>query len=300
MLSIPRTLLLTTLAALLAAPAAAAQPAPAPDASPIVVEGRRDQAREIRQLLDALPRALPDGHIARFEDKACPVVVGLAADKNAAIADRMRAVANAAGLRVGAPACAPNVVVIATADKARLLDYLERSHPYLLASLSRRDIAHLKADPAPTALWHLQATIASDGRRLTPDAVAGVIVNRTTERATRLRDFAHPSLAGAVLLVESRALVGLTPTQVADYAAMRAFTGLDPARIPEGGPRSILKVLDTPMGGETPITVTRWDIAFLRSLYDSDPNVYLRAQRAQIETEMAKDLARDAEAAAPK
>jgi len=41
------------------------------------------------------------------------------------------------------------------------------------------------------------------------------------------------SRKGSVLVVESRALIGLSATQFADYALVRSLTGADPARLPE-------------------------------------------------------------------
>jgi len=281
------------LGAAIAAPSSATQPPPEPDQPAIVVEGRRDQAQAVRELLKALPFAGPSEHIARFERAACPAVLGLRPDHDAAIVKRMRAVAAEARIPLGKPQCAPNVLVLVTSDKAALLDEMERRHPYLLASLTRGEVRAMKASRAPTALWHRRESIGVDGRTFTPDSVAGVVINRTTERPSRLRDFAHPSLAGAVLVIEMRALVGLTATQVADYALMRAFTGIDPARIPAGSPTSILTVLDTPMGAAAPITLTRWDLAFVRSFYDSDVNRFAPAQRGEIAAGMKKALERD-------
>jgi len=288
------------LAAVAAAPSMAAQPAPAPAPEPdrpaIVVEGRRDQARAVREFLNALPFAGPAEHIARFERAACPAVLGLRADHNAQVVERMRRVAREAGIPLGKPQCAPNVLVLVTADKAALLDEIARRHPYLVASLTRGEVKALQKSPAPDALWHLRESIGVDGRLLTPDAVAGVVINRTTERPSRLRDFAHPTLAGAVLILEMRALTGLTPTQVADYALMRAFTGIDPARIPPDNPGSILKLLETPVGGEVPITLTRWDMAFIRSFYGSDVDRFAPGQRGEIAAGMKKALERGAAA----
>jgi hypothetical protein len=47
------------------------------------------------------------------------------------------------------------------------------------------------------------------------------------------------------------------------------------------------------MGGEAPITVTRWDLAFIRSFYGTNGNLYAPAQRGEIAAGMAKELQRD-------
>src|SRR5438309_2098982 len=131
-------------------------------------------------------------------------------------------------------------------------------------------------------------------------ALPPVPINRTFEHASRLTDMAHPALTGSVLVIETKALVGLTAVQIADYAVMRTLTGIDPARVPQDSPQSILKVLDAPMGGETPITVTRWDVAFLRSFYSANTSLYAPAQRGEITAAMLKDLQRNGDPATGK
>jgi hypothetical protein len=277
----------------LAAPALAQQPTPPPaDESQIVVEGRRDQGRQIQELLRSLPIVGPSGHIARFEESACPAAIGLSAEQKALIVRRMRTVAAAVGVPVGKPDCTPNVVIILTPDKRALLEQMERKLPDFLGELSHWEVGRLKASPNPTALWHMKEVVTADGRPAIGDSLDSPPINRTTQHASRLEEMAHPALTGSVLVIDTRALVGLTTTQIADYAVMRAFTGLDPARIPAGSPQSILKVIDTPMGSETPITLTRWDVAFIRSVYASNSNLYAPAQRGQITAAMLKDLER--------
>lgn len=291
-----RRLAILSAACGLAVPAAAQQPpAPTTEENPIVVEGRRDQGQQIRDLLKSLPRVGPSGHIARFEEAACPAAIGLGAEQKAIVVKRIRTVAAAVGVPLGKPNCAPNVIVIVTPDKRALLEQMERHLPEFLGELSRSEIGKLKASPAPAALWHLQEIMASDGRSLAPTSVEGIAINRTTQRAGRLQELAHPALTNSVLVIETRALVGLTTTQVADYAVMRAFTGVDPARLPAGSPRTILTVLDTPMGSEAPITLTRWDVAFIRSFYASNASLYAPAQQGQITAAMLKDLQRESE-----
>ncbi|HMC93072.1 MAG TPA: hypothetical protein VKI45_11485 [Allosphingosinicella sp.] len=285
-------------AAALAAPAWAQQPEP--DQPQIVVEGRRDQDKQIRELLKALPPVPINGHFARFERAACPAVIGVSAQSKPALVARMRLVAKAAGAPVGKPDCAANVLVIVTPDKVRLLEQLERRFPDYLGDISHWGVNRLKKTPGRTLLWNVQESLTAEGRPPNDSSPDGVPVNRTFEHASRLTDMAHPALTGSVLVIETKALVGLTAVQIADYAVMRTLTGIDPARVPQDSPQSILKVLDAPMGGETPITVTRWDVAFLRSFYSANTSLYAPAQRGEITAAMLKDLQRNGDPATGK
>jgi hypothetical protein len=260
--------------------------------APIVVEGRNPDLA-IRDMVDSLPPAPPNGHIARFEHTACPAVWGILSAQTLAMAARMRAVGVAAGVPMGRANCRPNVLVLIAPDKRQLIEQLARRFPTYLGELSRREIARLAQSPGPTALWHMNDMVDADGRAVIA-ASDSIPVVRTTRGASRLADLAHPEFIGSILVVETRAIVNLTTTQLADYAAMRTFTGADPARLPDRGLSTILTVVDAPLGSEVPITLTSWDLAFLQSLYASDASVYASGQRGEIRAGMRRTLERGA------
>jgi hypothetical protein len=189
-----------------------------------------------------------------------------------------------------APAhCRANVVLLITDDKRRLIELLARRFPAYLGDLSGSRIAALARSPEPTALWHLNGLVDADGREIHAQ-LGSVPVVRTTRPASRITDEAHEEFVGSVLVVEARAVLAVTPTQLADYAAMRTFTGADPARLPDRNLSTILTVLDAPIGSYVPITLTRWDLALLRSLYASDANSHAGEQRGEIRHGMDRRL----------
>lgn len=258
--------------------------------APIIVEGRSpDQA--IRALVESLPPAPANGHIARFEHTACPAVLGIPPDQRLAVAARMRAVGAAAGVPMGSARCHPNVLVLVTPDKRQFIEQLARRFPTYLGELSRREIARLAQSPGPTAWWHLSGMVDADGREIHP-ASDSVPILRTTRAGSRLTEQAHSEFIGSALVVEARALEGLTTTELADYAAMRTFSGADPARLTDRNLSTILTLLDTPMGSEAPVTLTSWDLAFLESLYRSSANTYAPGQRGEIQAGMRRALER--------
>ena len=275
---------------LLAGAAALAQETPqAAEDVPIVVEGRRDNDSQIRELVASLPPASANGHLTRFERAACPAVIGLPPSQRALAVERMRAVAAAGGVPLGKPNCRVNVLVIVAADKKLLIEQLAKLYPYYFGEMSGRQVKALAAKPGPAALWQMNGLVDADGRDL-DTAGGGVMARRTTRGASRITDLAHPDLSGSILVVEAGALVGLTTTQLADYAALRTLTGADPARVGEGKLSTILTVLDAPMGGEVPVTLTPWDLAFIKSFYAMETNRFAPAQRGQIKRGMEKAL----------
>jgi len=96
----------------------------------------------------------------------------------------------------------------------------------------------------------------------------------------------------AALVIERRALDGLTTTQLADYAAMRLFARTAPERLAGSTAPTILTIIEAPMGSAVPITLTDWDLAFLRGLYASHNNLYAAEHRSRISRRIANELGR--------
>lgn len=287
---------LIALAAAAQLPAAppSADPAVPPAAGEVVVTARRDTANEVRDFVGALTPSPTNSTLARFETRAvCPAATGVTPAYAQAIAARMRRVAASAGVPVAKRKCLANVLVMITADKRAFIAALRAGYPMYLAGLSRADIRRIAADPAPAAAWQLAGPgLNADGVELAADPDSGMQVNKTGLAGSRISASGRPHFAGAIVVIERGALVGLTVTQVADYAAMRTFARTDPARLADAGPPTILKVLDAPMGSTVPLTLTTWDLGFLRALYDSPENVSAATQRSAIGRALAREVER--------
>lgn len=285
-----RTILLATLLGPLPAQA---QTAPAKQDAPLVVTGVRATNDEIATFVDAFTVASPSGRLARFEFAVCPLVMGLDDAQKAEFADRIRAVAKAAGVPVAKPGCDPNVVAIVTPDKKALIEDLMRRHPDTLGDLAPRQIRAMANSPEPAAAWHIGGpTLGADGRKVDTES-AGFAVHRTTEPVSRITFATRPQFAAAVVVLDRHALDGLTIDQVADYAAMRTLIETDPARLGKSSAPTILKVLTAPMGSPTPPTLTDWDLGVLRGFYASNPNVTAAAQRSAVRKGVRKQLGVD-------
>jgi len=264
---------------------------PAPGNEAIVVTGQRDERKAVSDFVHALTPTLWEGQISRFEHSVCPAVVGLAPHQAEAVEQRMRVVTRAAGIVVEGAKCAPNVVLIVTSDKKAFMEELRHHHGEYFGDMTRERIHDLERESGPAAAWQLKGPpINAAGQDLYQDPDSGVYVNKTIESSSHITESARPQFDAAVVVVERKALTGLTVTQLADYAAIRALTGADPARLGNSGAPTILHVLEVPEGGETPITMTTWDLAFLKGFYDVRRNMHPSAQRSAISDTMAKDL----------
>lgn len=281
----PRLLLLAS--GLVAASAASSQPAP--QSEPIVVEGIANSQEQIDRFIKQLTPVPIHGQLSRFETRVCPLSLGLAPGRNALVIDRMRHVAAAAGIPLAAPDCRPNVILIVTSNKAALLERLLQTRSYMFPdSWSVHHIHELERDSARAEAWAIEGVTTADSAPLNYNSEAPL--NRTSRAASRLTPAARPYFSASVVVVEANALDGLTTTQLADYAAMRAFVRTDPSKLDASTPASILTLLDTPMGEPVPLTLTAWDMSFLKSFYATRANAYAEYQRAQMKASMKREL----------
>jgi hypothetical protein len=282
-----RTLMIAALAS--AAPAAAQDSSDQKNSEEIVVEGRRDHDRQVERFVDALTPRPIEGQLSRFEWSVCPTAMGLSEPDNAAIAARMRKVAQAAAIPVGKAGCRPNVFVVVTADRPAFIERLRKAYPFYFEDLGTDEERRLRS-PAPVVAWHVKGLLSADGLRMPKEPLGGYYVNEHTNAPSRLRPVTRPHFVASVVVVEAKALGGLTAMQLADYAAMRAFAQLDPTGLNKVAAPTILGVFDAPMGAAVPVTLTQWDLAYLRSLYGSDENRYAGQQRGEMKKLMREKL----------
>jgi hypothetical protein len=263
-----------------AGPAAAQDQAEKTEPAEIIVQGSKDRDRQVRDFIGALTDVPRHGQISRFDWLVCPAAVGLGQAQNEAIAKRMRRIASAAKVPLAPAGCAPNVLVIVSADKKAVIEELSKKYPAYFHEMSAGDVRKLANSPGPAAAWHVKGLVTKDGALIAK--VDRRYVNEGTDTPSRLAPSTRPLFVAAVVVVELDALAGLSTTQLADYAALRAFTEADPARLADSRASTILTILDKPVGSEVPLSLTQWDLSFLTSLYASSNDAYANRQRAEM------------------
>lgn len=276
-----------------AAPVAAQVATAPPPADEIVVTGTKDveRGRQARDFVESISRTRDRGELSRFESAVCPIVIGLPAEQNKAVAVRLRKVAGSIGLRTGSPSCRPNLLVAVVGDKRAFLERLARKQPGLLGSMTPTEYRKLAKDPAPAVAWQRTGLISVNGTELMPDAYYDAYVNRTYGSSPLTTTTAHLHFRAAAVVIEGEAALGLTTTQLADYAAMRSFAHTDPRRVPASAD-SILAAVGAPAGTAVPVTLTRWDYGYLRGLYASTPDTLPVHRRAEISRKIERELKR--------
>ncbi|MBF0665248.1 MAG: hypothetical protein IR159_06845 [Brevundimonas sp.] len=237
--------------------------------------------------------------IARWADRLCVGVVNLRAEPAQYIVDRVSTVAEDLGLRTGAPGCAPNVVVIASAEADNLAGQLVRERRRGLrmggAGMDRggaalRDFA---ASDQPVRWWQVSIPVDADtGARAirlpgeckgSCDAMGNnpgdYAPTTSIFAASRLSNEIVDELLRTVVILDMEQVGGVSAQQLADYVAMITLAQIDP-EADTSGYATILNLFQSPdaAGG-----LTDWDRAYLSGLYDAErTRRNLRAGRMEI------------------
>lgn len=277
--------------ALTAAPALAQDRSPPKGETEILVVGKREQQKEQAEEINEFVRALStegwDSPMSRFEN-VCPEVFGLSSARNLEIGARIRAVATAASIKVAEEGCRPNLRVVVIPDKDEMLKLLRSKHPVLFHDYDGRPVELIK-EGGPVTAWHVKQKRDRQGNALEPSS-SGITYIEVDGSSSRVLALYRPVAIGAMILIEQKGLIGLTAMQIADYAAMRALTTIHPDRLSRSNAPSILRVMSSKGGDDIPLSLTRWDLAFLKGAYSAPPYSYSSSQRASIRRAIKKEL----------
>ncbi len=280
------------LSALCATAAAIAQDVPDDQSSPIVVTGRKDMEQRIRAFADTLQDARGLDQIGRFEVQGvCPAALGIVDQQQREVKARMRLVARTVGIPVAGAKCTPNALVVVTDDKRAFIERLEKSRPYWFVSLSVPAVRRLARSPGPAAVWHVEGTLNGDGMDLgVRDYYGASSVNNSFHAPSLITAATRPHFNAGIVVLDIRALEGLSTTQLADYAAMRIFAPTDPAKLAAPYATTIIRILDAPRGTAVPLSLTHWDVGLLKGLYSARDNLYTGSQKNEIRKQIEQEL----------
>lgn len=272
-------------------------PASAPGAGDIVVEGQRSPKRTIYKFVRDLTPARLGGQLGRFEDPVCPVALGMDPKENELVRDRLRQVAAAVGMEPAPGRCVPNLYVLVGRDKREIIEGVERQFPVLLSGVPRSAVRDLIDIPGPVASWQIRDRVGADGLPLSTARMAGdatpIRVVATVGSPSRLAQQTKVKFVATLIVVEAKALNGVTTRQLADYAAMRTFAGTDPGREGTLPAKSILSLFSHgAASGDAPPSLTWWDFAFLKALYVSSGELAASGQRSEMRRIVAKELSK--------
>lgn len=233
----------------------------------IVVVGRKlPPDKQVRRFVRQVASTI-DGQLSRFDDPICPLVIGLSAESNRLVEERIRRIAADANIRRGKGKCPPNLILLIAHDADTFVDAMRKRFPAMFAALSSYELKRALED-GPVHVWNTVEVRNEDGQRISGVTDEGVKVLEVRS-ASRITLPTQQVVVRSVLVIDSNATVGKTLTQVSDYVAMRAMAGARPPR-EAGAADTILRLFDK--DGPPPDMLTTLDKGFLRGLYRTKLN----------------------------
>lgn len=259
-----------------------AKPAGETPDSTIVVTGTRE--RLLETYIEELTRTRHDQQIARWNGHICPRAVGLDPGRNGYLAARVIEVAKANGVPVERGACTPNLLIVVTDEADRFAALLLERHPLLFGSFGGRPPASvveaLRAQRpvrwVNTSAWGNADGAPTDGK------------NNFIYSASRLQTSTRQNAVLSLVIVDANKVQHITWLAFSAYLAMVSIC-LPPADLapPQGG--TILSLFEE-KASDAPSDLTRWDRAYLRALYKTDPASTAGAQRRMINNSVRNQL----------
>lgn len=261
----------------------------------IVVQGNRNFEQDVSDFVSVVAPGSNRSQLKRFEERICPRAFGLQEAHARLVVSRIRKVAAEAGIPQAGRNCVANILVFVTPDKRKFMAALHRLHPSIFPDgWSSWHVESVINSATPVEVWQFEDAVWYDGRRM-----RGVAAGRTKYEdeskltsTSRIRPSSRRAVSAAFMVVQADALAGITPTQLADYAAMRTLSQAKDGSVAALPRDSILGIFGAPPNSAIPASLTAWDLNYLRALYKSDNNQYAGAQRSSIKRLMKDTLAK--------
>lgn len=268
---------------------------------------RAERLREaVRGFVEGISEPGKEGQLARWDRKVCPGVIGAPIAQAQALNDQIARRVQALDLKVGAPGCKANVLIILTPDSDTFTPQFVEQNPKLFSvgddfgnTRGRTELNQFANTPRPIRWWHVGETVTDRGQVLgksdatpsgTGDGFSGVQVARVSN-AGRLTAGTREDFNRVIVIVDARAVDELKLEAVADYIAMVSLAQLNPDAKTDGAD-TVLNLFSAARAGNTPPPgMTEWDTAYLEGLYGA-PRYARNARRQQgaITVEMEDEL----------
>jgi len=240
------------------------------------------------------------GKISRWKTGICPLTIGLPDRFGLYITQRLIKVAMAAGAPLSKDEpCRPNVLVLATPEPQKLLDFIRAKRVDLLGFHYRPQAERIATMRLPVQAWYSTATedawgfISAD----LPNGDLGYGVMSTFGylrnfhvTGARTGDGLKSEFTTAVVIVDTGKIAGQENDPLADYIAMLALSQGQYYDTCQNVP-TISNLMAPACGAEMkPAALTDVDMTYLRGLYNMTTGGSYMGERGSIAYEMKKDL----------
>lgn len=260
-----RTILTACLLHVALAGGAFAQQAPDEE---VVVTPHATTQEEAQSFVHAITAApTPYWQAPVWHNSVCFGLLGLRAPLARTLLDRIGGNARDLGVRVSAPGCEPNVLVVVTdnvaavtgeADRNRLRYMgVDKDHGVSMGVGAWRDFMET---PRPVRWWHVSRLMTRDN--MPADSATVYLYD-----AGYIHAPTHLNLHHVFIVVDAARVNGVPANALADYLTMVSLAQIDPNADLAGTPTILNLFHEGGMAGE----LTDWDRAYIRGLYAAIP-----------------------------
>jgi hypothetical protein len=242
----------------------------------------------------ATTRAL--AQFARWTNPICPKTLGLSEAGNARVTQRIRMAATQAGAPVvSGDRCAPNIEVVFVSEPQALIDEVAKRSPVLLGYHYVAETRQVSRITHPIQAWYLTKTQAGGVREQVDEAGRPSDISGCPPTAFTI--CLKSAFANILILVDIAKVQSREIDQVGDYVADLAL--VQPLLANDcSGFASILDVMaDNCAEANKPQGLTDFDIAYMRSLYQTNLSLYGYLTKTEIASHMARMIRSDSLAA---
>lgn len=240
----------------------------------IVVTGRptdssnREVTRQARKISQVSGSVLHEP-LAQMRKRICPGIIGLPQDMAEMIVGRIRYNAERIGMPAASEeACDPNIVVAFVRDGKAEVAALVETQPQVFSRLPRAELQALLAEAGPVRAWSNTVVRSRHGDQLMgrTDNLVDIPMLNVGNSHSHIFAAHRYDIDSAVILIDLAAIDGMLVSQIADYVTMRSFARTRPVS-GDTAADTILSLFDPE--GAAPSGLTTFDLAYLKSLYDS-------------------------------
>ena len=272
---------------------------PAPQAAPETVYSEAQHEKDLsasRWVIENLlrPSFSLDGQYARWKQPICPHVYGLKPLPAWFVEHRIREVAE----MIGAPLdredpCIPNIGVVLTLDpQASLMSIADKAPLLIQGGNQKLQVKY------PVQAWYASFLDNSDGRKIidipwelvTPPLDGPPLVGGTS--SNRLYTNVSPEMAAATVLVDSKAVTGMTLGELGDYLAFMTLAQSGQYGDCMEAPSIANLMLDKCPAANRAHSLSRIDLALLGALYQV-PDFPEALQKQRIVGAIRRDLEKE-------
>ena len=242
---------------------------------PIVVQGRK---KELVQALRQLVQPSEHEQLARFEDKLCPMVIGMPRDWTGRLTKIIRDNVIEVGGKLMPEGCKPNALAIFIDQPGQLVDALHKDAPFFF-TMTPRAFQNFAAAPGPVWSWHVTDMRSRDGNQLAQGQINGhdfAVVKQAA--ASRLYSNIREDMLVGFVVIDRQATIGKSLRQLGDLATMHLMLDVRQNAGAKDG-SSILSLFQA--GGDPPPAMSRFDKGALAGFYTQRENNRTASQQRE-------------------